>query len=114
MAAGEPFATRLEVYVVEVALARRDGSQALDAKLIVASSAEEAEPLGLASAARRWPGHAPLHVVSVRVDHSARARRYLLRVLEDGESPASNHSPDDGGRSGFFRSLDRFARSRRP
>ena len=71
------------VYVVEVALARSDGSQARDATLIVASSPAEAEPLALASANRRWPGHMPLHVVSIRVDHSERARDYLLRVLDD-------------------------------
>lgn len=88
MAAAKPSGTQNNVFVVEVALARRDGSEARDSKLIVASSPEEAEPLALASAGRRWPGHTPLHVVSIRVDHSVRARNYLLRLLEERERPA--------------------------
>jgi hypothetical protein len=83
MAAGEPSETQT-VYIVEIALARSDGSQARDAKLIVASSPAEAEPLALASAGSRWPGYTSLHVVSIRVDHSERARRYLLSVLDAG------------------------------
>lgn len=90
MAAAEPSETQNNVYVVEVALARRDGSLAHDAKLIVASSPEEAEPLALASAERRWPGHTPLHVVSIRVDHSVRARNYLLRLLEERDMPVGH------------------------
>ena len=82
MAAGEPSETQ-NVYIVEIALARSDGSQARDAKLIVASSPADAESLALESVDRRWPGHRALHVVSIRVDHSERARRYFLSLLDD-------------------------------
>jgi hypothetical protein len=94
LAAAEPSRPQNTVYLVEVALARRDGSEAHDAKLIVAPSPEEAEPLALASAERRWPGHTPLYVVSVRVDHSVRARNYLLRLLEDRETRADEPAAD--------------------
>ena len=70
---------QLTVYTVEILLERHDGSRAHDQKWIVATCPEEAEAEGLASAARRWPGHTLLGVNSVRVDHSPRARRFLRR-----------------------------------
>ena len=95
LAAAEPSETQKNVYMVEVALVRAETARlAHDAKLIVASSAGGGGTARASSAARRWPGHTPLHVVSIRVDHSGRARRFLRRWLE--EIPCSARQRERG------------------
>jgi hypothetical protein len=82
-------ALRPAVYVVEVALARADGSRTYDSTWVVASGAEQAGRRALVSAARRWPAHTPLEVVSARVDHSRRAARFLSRALAEQGAPTA-------------------------
>ena len=88
--------TRPSVYVVEVALLRSDDTRAHDATWVVATSPADAESLALASAGRRWPGHTPLEVTSIRVDHSRRAGRFLRRSLERTTIAGESRAPPPG------------------